>query len=145
MKYEPYSMTMSLTMNKTEMREYLTGKGLWIYDNIYGQTSTKIEWNGIRAGYLFDDDVRLFDDTHPGIARLISVPYTHPRCLERVDRIILYLKTADRRREQRMRRERAKQVRAYFEVRKNLMREIDRHIAILDAEYYSRLKESTCA
>ena len=112
-------------MNKTEMRKYLTGKGFWIYDNIYGQMTTKIEWNGIRAGYLFDDDVRLFDDTHPGIARLISVPYTHPRCLERVDRIILYLKTADRRRENRMRRERAKNVRAYFNRRKTAVNEIE--------------------
>ena len=101
-------------MNKTEMRKYLTGKGFWIYDKISSQTttSTKIEWNGRRAGYLLDDDVRLFDDTDKRRARLISVQYTHPRCLERVDRIILYLKTSDSRRERRMRRERAKQVRA---------------------------------
>ena len=114
-------------MNKTEMRKYLTGKGFMIYGKISSltTTSTKIEWNGIRAGYLFDDDVRLFDDTHPGIARLISVPYTHPRCLERVDRIILYLKTADRRRENRMRRERAKNVRAYFNRRKTAVNEIE--------------------
>lgn len=112
-------------MNKSEMREYLTGKGFWIYDNIYGQTSTKIEWNEIRAGYLFDDDVRLFDDTDKRRARLISVRYTHPRCLERVDRIILYLKTADRRRERRMRRERAKNVRTYFNRRKNSVNEIE--------------------
>ena len=115
----------SLRMNKSEMREYLTGKGFWIYDNIYGQTSTKIEWNEIRAGYLFDDDVRLFDDTDKRRARLISVRYTHPRCLERVDRIILYLKTADRRRERRMRRERAKNVRTYFNRRKNSVNEIE--------------------
>ena len=134
-------------MNKAEMREYLTGKGFWIYDKISSQTttSTKIEWNGVKAGYLLNDDVRLFDDTDPRRARLISVPYTHPRCLERVDRIILYLKTADRRRERRMRRERAKQVRAYFEGQKTKLREIDRHIAILEAEYYRRHKEVTCA
>ena len=110
------SPSMSLKMNKTEMRDYLTGKGFWIYDKISSQTTTytKIEWNGIKAGYLLNDDVRLSDDTEPRRARLISVPYTHPRCLERVDRIILYLKTADRRRESRMRRERANQVREYF-------------------------------
>lgn len=134
-------------MNKTEMRKYLTGKGFWIYDKISSKTttSTKIEWNEIVAGYLFDDDVRLYDDTDSKRARLISVQYTHPRCLERVDRIILYLKTADRRRERRMRRERAKQVRAYFERQKIKLRELDRQIAILEAEYYSRLKEATCA
>ena len=134
-------------MNKAEMREYLTGKGFWIYDKISSQTTitTKIEWNGIKAGYLLNDDVRLFDDTDPRRARLISIPYTHPRCLERVDRIILYLKTADRRRERRMRRERAKQVRAYFEGQKNKLREIDKEIAILEAEYYRRQKEATCA
>lgn len=128
-------------MNKTEMREYLTGKGFSIYDNIYGQTSTKIEWNEIRAGYLFDDDVRLFDDTDKRRARLISVRYTHPRCLERVDRIILYLKTADSRRERRMRRERANNVRTYFKIQKIKMREIYRQITILEAEYYRRHKE----
>lgn len=134
-------------MNKDEMRKYLTGKGLWIYDKISSQTTTttKIEWNGIKAGYLLNDDVRLFDDTDPRRARLISVQYTNPRCLERVDRIILYLKTADRRRERRMRRERAKQVRVYFEGQKNKMREIDRQIEILQAEYYRRHKEATCA
>lgn len=134
-------------MNKDEMRKYLTGKGLWIYDKISSQTTTttKIEWNGIKAGYLLNDDVRLFDDTDPRRARLISVQYTNPRCLERVDRIILYLKTADRRRERRMRRERAKQVRVYFEGQKNKMREIDRQIEILQAEYYRRHKDATCA
>lgn len=127
-------------MNKTEMRKYLTEKGFWIYDKISSQTttSTKIEWNGRRAGYLLDNDVRLFDDTDKRRARLISVQYTHPRCLERVDRIILYLKTSDSRRERRMRRERAKQVRAYFEGQKNKLRELDRQIAILEAEYYRR-------
>ena len=130
-------------MNKTEMRTYLTGKGFWIYEKISSQTttSTKIEWNEIVAGYLFDDDVRLYDDTDSKRARLISVRYTHPRCLERVDRIILYLKTADRRRERRMRRERAKQVRAYFEGQKTKLREIDREIAILEAEYYCRQEQ----
>ena len=133
-------------MNKDEMMEYLTGKGFWMYDKISSQTTTtKIEWNGIRAGYLLNDDIRLFDDTDPRRARLISVQYTHPRCLERVDRIILYLKTADCRRERRMRRERAKQVRAYFEGQKNKLREIDRQIEILQAEYYRRHKEATCA
>lgn len=130
-------------MNKTEMRYYLSENEFWIYDRISSRTTvtTKIEWNGIKAGYLLNDDVRLFDDTDPRRARLISIPYTHPRCLERVNRIILYLKTADRRRERRMRRERAKQVRAYFEGQKNKLREIDRHIAILEAEYYRRQKE----
>lgn len=114
-------------MNKNEMRKYLAGKGFWIYDKISSQTTstTKIEWNGIIAGYLFNDDVRLFDDTERRSARLISVQYTHPRCLERVDRIILYLKTADRRRERRMRHERAKQIRAYFNRRKNAVNEIE--------------------
>ena len=114
-------------MNKTEMRKYLTGKGFSISSQT--TTSTKIEWNGRRAGYLHDDDVRLFDDTEPMRARLISVRYTHPRCLERVDRIILYLKTADRRRERCMRRELAKKVRLYFENQNNKLREIERHIA----------------
>lgn len=124
-------------MNKTEMRYYLTGKEFWIYDRISSRTTitTKIEWNGVKAGYLLDDDVRLFDDTDPRRARLISVPYTHPRCLERVDRMILYLKTSDRRRERRMRRERANQVRAYFERQNSKLREIDRQIEILQAEY----------
>lgn len=114
-------------MNKNEMRKYLAGKGFWIYDKISSQTTstTKIEWNGIIVGYLFNDDVRLFDDTERKSARLISVRYTHPRCLERVDRIILYLKTADRRRERRMRHERAKQIRAYFNRRKNAVNEIE--------------------
>lgn len=129
------------------MRYYLSENEFWIYDRISSRTTvtTKIEWNGIKAGYLLNDDVRLFDDTDPRRARLISIPYTHPRCLERVDRIILYLKTADRRRERRMRRERAKQVRAYFEGQKNKLREIDRHIAILKAEYYRRQKETKWA
>lgn len=106
-------------MNKSEMRKYLTGKGFWIYDKISGRTTTttKIEWNGIRAGYLFNEEVRLFDDTESRSARLISVLYTNPRCLERVDRIILYLKTADLRRERRMRHERAENMRKYFQDR----------------------------
>lgn len=113
-------------MNKNEMRKYLAGKGFWIYDKINMSTATtKIEWNGIIAGYLLKDDVRLFDDTEKKSARLISVQYTHPRCLERVDRIILYLKTADRRRERRMRHERANQIRAYFNIRKNAVNEIE--------------------
>ena len=114
-------------MNKSEMRKYLTGKGFWIYDKISSQaTSTiKIERDGIVVGYLFNEDVRLFDDTERRSARLISVHYTHPRCLERVDRIILYLKTADRRRERRMRHERAKQIRVYFNIRKYAVNEIE--------------------
>ena len=133
-------------MNKSEMRKYLTGKGFWIYDKISSKTTTttKIEWEGIKAGYLFNDDVRLFDDTDNKTARLISVQYTNPRCLERVDRVILYLKTADRRRARRMRRERAEKVKLYFEGQKNKMHEIERHVEILQAEYYRRQKEATC-
>lgn len=114
-------------MNKIEMRKYLTGKGFWIYDKISSKTNstTKIEWNGIIVGYLFNADVRLFDDTERRSARLISVLYTHPRCLERVDQIILYLKTADRRRERRLRHERAKNVRDYFNIRKYAVNEIE--------------------
>lgn len=111
-------------MNKTEMREYLTGKGFTFNDNVskMGTILTTINWERINAGYLYDDEVQIFNDTVYNDSDLISVPYTHPRCLERVNRIILYLKTADRRRERRMRRERANQVRAYFEGKKNLLR-----------------------
>ena len=132
-------------MNKTEMREHLTERGFWISSVETDYGNTMIEWNGIRAGYLLNYDVRLFDDTDHKRARLISVRYTHPRCLERVDRLILYLKTADRRRERRMRRERANRVRSYFERQKNKLRKIDRQIAILDAEHYRSHKEATCA
>ena len=103
-------------MNKNEMRKYLIGKGFQISTPSQTSTSSIIVWNGIEAGFLHNDEVRLFDDTEPSRAMLVWIPYTHPRCLERVDRIILYLKTADRRRERRMRRERAKQVRAYFDI-----------------------------
>lgn len=130
-------------MNKSEMKDYLTGKGFSISSRKtnYGTTYNKIMWEEIPAGYLYDDEVQLYDDTEFKYSSLVAVQYTNPRCLERVNRIILYLKTADRRRERRMRRERAKQVRAYFEGQKNKLREIDREIAILEAEYYRRQEQ----
>jgi hypothetical protein len=114
-------------MNKTEMKDYLTGKGFTISSKKtdYGTTHNKIMWGEIAAGYLYDDEVQLYDDTEFKYSSLIAVRYTNPRCLERVDRLILYLKTSERRRERRMRREREKQVRAYFERRKNAVNEIE--------------------
>ena len=101
-------------MNRSEMRAYLTGKGFSFYDDKTRPFSTTIKLDGIGVGYLYDEEVLLWNDTVYKNSKLNSVEYTHPRCLERVDRMILYLKTADRRRERRMRRERAEQVKLYF-------------------------------
>lgn len=134
-------------MNKNEMKRHLVERGFWIHNKMMstGTTTPVIMWDGIEAGYLFDDVVQLYDDTEYKNSRLTEIKYTNPRCLERVDRIILYLKTADRRRERRMRRERAQKVKLYFEGQKNKIREIDRQVEILKAEYYRRQKEASCA
>ena len=114
-------------MNKSEMKDYLTGKGFTISSRKtdYGTIHNKIMWEEIPAGFLYDDEVQLYDDTEFKDSSLVAVRYTNPRCLERVDRLILYLKTSESRRERRMRRERAKQVRDYFNRRKNAVNEIE--------------------
>lgn len=134
---------MRLTM--AEAKEILKTRGLTIEANSPNEAA--IYWKGEWVGYVLESSVSMHKDlpslglTEPNQL----IPFSDNNADQRLAMRIDSLMDSPRRHEERLRQEKVDDIRKYFEGRKNLMREIDRHIAILEAEYYSRHKEATCA
>ena len=136
---------MKLTM--AEAKEIIESRGLTIDSNRPNDQNPAIFWKGEWVGYISQFSVSLHKDlpslglTEPNELIPLSADNASSRLAMRIDS----LKDSPRRYEERLRQEKVDDIRKYFEGRKNMIREIDRHIAILEAEYYSRHKEATCA
>jgi hypothetical protein len=136
---------MELTM--AEAKEIIESRGLTIDSNRLNDQNPAIYWKGEWVGYISEFSVSLHQDL-PSLGLTEQgelIPFSDGNADQRLSRRIDTLKDSPRRYEERLRQEKVDDIREYFEVRKKMIREIDRHIAILEAEYYSRHKEATCA
>lgn len=100
----------------------------------------------ISNGYIYIADYipSVIGKTYKSVSDT-AVLLSNPDAQAVLNRMLDRLKDSAERYEEENRRQRLSVIRKYFEGRKNMMREIDRHIAILEAEYYCRQKEATCA
>ena len=130
-----------------EAKEILEARGLTIDSNRPNDQYRAIYWKGEWVGYISQFSVSMHQDlpslglTEPNEL----IPLTADNASSRLSIRIDSLKDSPRRYEERMRQEKVDNIRKYFEGQKNKIREIDRQVEILKAEYYRRQKESTCA
>lgn len=130
-----------------EAKEILESRGLTIDSNRPNDQNPAIYWKGEWVGYISQFSVSMHQDlpslglTEPNEL----IPLTADNASSRLSIRIDSLKDSPRRYEERMRQEKVDNIRDYFEGRKNMIREIDRQVEILKAEYYRRQKDVTCA
>lgn len=130
-----------------EAKEILEARGLTIDSNRPNDQNPAIYWKGEWVGYISQFSVSMHQDLPSlGLAEPNElIPLTADNASSRLAMSIDSLKDSPRRYEERMRQEKVDNIRDYFKGQKNKIREIDRQVEILKAEYYRRQKESTCA
>lgn len=136
---------MKLTMK--EAKEILEARGLTIDSNRPNDQNPAIYWKGEWVGYISQFSVSLHQDL-PSLGLTEQnelIPLTADNASSRLSIRLDSLKDSPRRYEERMRQEKLNNIRDYFKGQKNKIREIDRQVEILKAEYYRRQKEVTCA
>jgi hypothetical protein len=137
-------------MRREEIRDLFIRKGFNLRE-VSSQDYTLVERNGETVGCIYEDSVYVAHN-YPSLntrwrtyANTQKTVVLFMRPMKMLEDAIEFLLDSPSRLDREMRDQRVENVRKYFEGRKNMMREIDRHIAILEAEYFNRRKDRTCA